>query len=290
MKNSRKVKISTFGSQITSAISVALVLVLLGIMAMMVTTSHRLVNDIRSNVGIIVKMLPAAADAEIDRVQKLINRQAGVASIEYSSPEKILADESEIMGENLAAILDQNPFGGEFDVRLLPKYAVSDSIEIIAKAIANDPSIDEIVTETAVVDNINAVLHRLTMVLLIIAIAMLIISFVLINNTVSLAVYSRRFIIHTMKLVGATSAFIRRPFLIAGIITGAVSAIVAIGLISALRAYASTFDPIVEDILVWKIMGCIFAGLLILGPMICLTASAIATNKYLRSGYDEMFK
>ena len=111
----------------------------------------------------------------------------------------------------------------------------------------------------------------------------------LINNTVSLAVYSRRFIIHTMKLVGATGAFIRRPFILAGIATGAIAAGVAIALLAALRAYAATFDPMVNLLLGWTDMAMIFIAMALLGILICALASTVATNRYLRADYDEMF-
>lgn len=286
----RKAKISTFGSQITSAISVALVLLLLGLMAMALVTSHRLADEIRSNVSIIAKVLPGATDVETDRVQRLINRSHGVAKVSYSSPEKILADESALMGEDLSEILDQNPFGGEFEISVDPGYVNSDSIEVIAAALREDPSVDEVVTETAVVDSINSVLGRLSAVLLVAAVALLVISFVLINNTVSLAVYSRRFIIHTMKLVGATGAFIRRPFLIAGLLTGGAAALLSIACVAGIRVYATTFDPLVDELLDWPAMAWIFAAMIALGPLICVAASAMATNRYLRLGYDDMFK
>lgn len=290
MKKNPKAKISSFGSQITSAISVALVLLLVGLMAMAMITSHRLADDIRSNVGIIVKMLPGAADAEIERVQRRISGCEGIAVATYSSPEKILADESELMGEDLSAMLDQNPFGGEFEVKVVPAYANNDSIAKITAIVGEDPSVDEIVTESEVVDSINSVLGRFSLAMSIIAAALLIISFVLINNTVSIAVYSRRFIIHTMKLVGATGAFIRRPFLIAGIVTGVASALIAIAAVAGIRAYAATFDATIDSLIGWGTMSWIFGGMLIAGPGICVAASAIATNRYLRADYDEMFK
>ena len=290
MKNPNKVKISTFGSQVTSAISVALVLILLGTMAMALVTADSLADNIRKNVGIVVKLMPGAPDIEIDRVQARLAAIPGIVSIDYSAPDKILEDESKLMGENLAEILDQNPFGGEFELKVAPGYVNSDSIAAMMSVFADDPRIDEIVSQTEVVDNINSILGKVSLVLLVVALALLIISFVLISNTVSLAVYSRRFIIHTMKLVGATASFIRRPFLWAGFFTGLVAAFVAIGCVIAIRTYAATFDPMVNDILVWQQMAWICGAMLVTGPLICIFASAIATNRYLKSSYDDMFK
>ena len=290
MKTPRREKISTLGSQVTSAISVALVLILLGAMAMAMVVSNRLADEIRGNIGLVVKVMPGASDADIDRVQQRLSALCASSAIAYSSPEKILADESELMGEDIGSFLDENPFGGEFEITLLPLFANPDSIGALTAKIAQDPAVDEVVSQTEVVANINSVLGRVSVVLLIVAAALLAVSIALINNTVSLAVYSRRFIIHTMKLVGATGAFIRRPFLLAALVTGLVASLGAIACVAGIRAYAATFDPAVEALLNWGAMAWIFAGMLLAGPLICMAASAIATNRYLRAGYDDMFK
>lgn len=289
MNKKPSAKISTLGSQLTSIISVALVLLILGILAMTVEASRRLSDDIRRNVGFVVKLPPTAADADINRVKQLVASTEGIASYTFSSPESILAEESRLMGDDLGEMLDENPFGAELEIKVKPDYALSDSIEALTAIISADEAVEEIVTETAVVDSVNSVLHRLSIVLLAIAAALLIISFVLINNTVSLAVYSRRFIIHTMKLVGATGGFIRRPFVLAGVATGAIAAAVAVGVLASLRAYGSTLDPMVDSTLPWSSMGWIFVAMALTGVAICALASTIATNHYLRADYDEMF-
>ena len=290
MTKRHSARISTFGSQITSVISVALVLLILGILAMTLEASRSLSDDIRRNIGFVVKLSPSASADDVNRVKHLVSASPAIDSYVFASPDNILAEESRLMGEDLGEMLDENPFGAEFDVRLKPRYACGDSIPAISAVIAADDAVDEIVTETAVVDSINSVIRRLTAILLAIAAALLIISFVLINNTVSLAIYSRRFIIHTMKLVGATGAFIRRPFLIAGLATGATAAAIAIAVLAAIRAYSTSFDAALDSALPWPSMGWIFAGVLACGLLICLIASIIATNRYLRADYDEMFK
>lgn len=290
MSKKRFAKISTLGSRLTSIISVTLVLLILGILGMTLVASHGLSDDIRSNMGFVVKLSPAASADDASRVKRLLGATPGLASYQFSSPESILAQESQLMGEDIETMLDgENPFGAEFDVKVKPDYACADSIGALSAAISKDAAVEEVVTDSAVVDNVNSVLHRLSIVLLAVATALLIISFVLINNTVSLAVYSRRFIIHTMKLVGATGAFIRRPFILAGIATGAIAAGVAIALLAGLRAYAATFDPMVNLLLGWADMALIFIAMALLGILICALASTVATNRYLRADYDEMF-
>lgn len=290
MSEKKSAKISTLGSRLTSIVSVTLVLIILGILAMTLEASRRLSDDIRQNMGFVVKLVPASTDVEVNRVKQLISRQKGISKYTFASAESILDEESKRMGENVAELLDQNPFGAEFEIKMKAESANGDSIARISEAIASDEAVEEIVTETAVVDSVNAVLKRLSIILVAVAVALLIISFVLINNTVSLAIYARRFLIHTMKLVGATGSFIRRPFIWAGVITGAVAGVVAAGLLAAIRAYSATFDPIVDSTLPWPAMGAIFAVIVVLGILICALASIFATNRYLRATYDQMFR
>lgn len=289
MTNHRSTRISTLGSQLTSIISVALVLIIVGILGMGFEASRRLSDDVRTNFGMIVKMSPSASEVAIGKVKSIIAHTPGVASCTFSSAESILAEESHLMGEDLSALLDENPFGAEFDIKVLPQYACADSLAVLSAAFSACSDIDNIVSQSSVVDNVNRLLHRLTVILIAIGIALLTISFVLINNTVSLAVYSRRFIIHTMKLVGATGAFIRRPFVTAAIASGVVSAFIAVAVVGAVRAYAASFDPVVESCLPWSAMAWIFAVMIAVGVAVCSLASAMATNRYLRANYDDMF-
>lgn len=282
-------RISTFGSRLTSIVSVTLVLLILGILAMTLKASGALGDNIRRNIGFIVKIDREAPDTEISRLKRELSAARFTQSIAFTPADEILRQESELMGQPLDSLLDENPFSPEFDIRVNPVYANSDSIAAIAARMQAVPSIDEVVTEEKIVDNINSGLSRLSIVLIAIALALLVISFVLINNTVSLAVYSRRFIIHTMKLVGATGAFIRRPFLLAGVSTGAIAGVAACAVIAGIRAYGSGLDPLFDELLPWASMWWIFLAIPLTGICICEVASFFATNRYLRADYDEMF-
>lgn len=282
-------RISTLGSRLTSIVSVTLVLIILGILGMTLRASSALSDNIRSNIGFVVKLSREASDIEAGTLRRQISEARFTESLVYSSAEAILAEESELMGTPLDSLLEENPFGAEIEVKVKPAYACTDSITAIAAAMETVPTIDEVVTQATVVDSVNSFLNRLSVVLLAIAAALLVISFVLINNTVSLAVYSRRFIIHTMKLVGATGAFIRRPFLLAGAGTGAIAGVAAAAILAGIRAYGATFDPIVDVLLPWWTMAWLLAAVIVAGVVICVLASVFATNRYLRADYDEMF-
>lgn len=291
MTKKHKTKISTLGSRVTSIVSVWLVLIILGLLGVTLQASHSMADDIRSRVGFVVKLMPSATDVDIQRVRRTVDAAPGIAAKEYMSPEAILAEETRHMGEDIQGMLaSENPYGAEFNIKVTPEYSVSDSIARLASRFELDPAVEEVVTQMAVVDSVNHVLTRMAWILAGVGAALLVISFVLINNTVSLAIYSRRFIIHTMKLVGATGAFIRRPFVLAGAVTGAVSAAAAIAVLAALRAYAATVDPTVAAMLPWSAMGVIFVLLAVVGTAVCALASVFATNRYLRAKYDDMFK
>lgn len=282
-------RISTFGSRLTSIVSVTLVLLILGILAMTLCSSATLGDNIKHNIGFIVKIDRDASANEISRLKRELSTARFTESMVYTDAADILRQESELMGQPIDSLLDENPFGSEIDIKVKRDYANSDSIAAIAMRMEIVPSVDEVVTETAVVDDINSALSRLSLLLGAIAIALLVISFVLINNTVSLAVYSRRFIIHTMKLVGATGSFIRRPFLLAGLATGAIAAACACLVLAGLRIYGSDIDPIFDILLPWGMMWIIFAGIFIIGLLICFVASVFATNRYLRADLDDMY-
>ncbi|MDE6131438.1 MAG: permease-like cell division protein FtsX, partial [Muribaculaceae bacterium] len=246
-------------------------------------------EQIRSNMGFIVKVQRDAAPDEINRLKQQLPAMPYTASAVYASPEQILQEESQYLGDAAEEMLDINPYNPEFDIKVKSEYASADSIEAIRRSLGTDPAIEEIITAPLTISNVNFFVSRITWILLGIAGALLLISFVLINNTVYLAVYSRRFIIHTMKLVGATPGFIRRPFLLAGVASGLVAGAVAAGILSASQFWLASLDPLFAQSLHWPDMVMICAGIILAGVLICTLASALATNRYLRSGYDEMF-
>lgn len=133
-------------------------------------------------------------------------------------------------------------------------------------------------------------MKSLALVLFVVAGALLLISFVLINNTVRLTVYARRFTIHTMKLVGATAGFIRRPFIWSSVINGVIAGIISIVVLGGLLFYLGTIDPEVLRVVDWRPAAMLFSGLFLAGILICALAAFFAANKYLRLGYDNMFK
>ena len=289
MAQRRSTRISTFGSQLTSIVSVSLVLLILGVLGLVAIAGRSGADMLKSNLGFIVKVERGAPESELNRLKQVFASAPFVASYVYSSSDEILASESQYLGEDITSLIDVNPYGAEFDVKVKPEYASVDSIESVSAMVAADKAVEEVLTETSMIAAVNSTLGRLTWILLAVATALLVISIVLINNTVHLAVYSRRFVIHTMKLVGATASFIRRPFIVAGAVNGLVSAAIASMILVVMVVYASKVDPLLASAFTFRLCALVVAAIFVVGVLICTMASMFATNHYLRADYDDMF-
>lgn len=281
-----------FSTRATATVSVALVLFILGIASIVGIATHRVTETIKENIGFVVLFNEDVTASDIAAVKNQLKAHPGVAKCEYSSPEVVLERWQKMVGEgeDICMLADVNPFVGEMDVHVTSKYALSDSINVIIAPLILMPQISDIKVHTEMIGRINSTLRSVTLGLFIVAVALLVISFVLIFNTVRLSVYARRFIIHTMKLVGATPGFIRRPFLVDNVVNGIVASMIAIAGLSLLVYYCRALDLSVASVLDWSILAPVFAGVVIVGVLLCLVASIFATNRYLRLSYDEMFK
>lgn len=282
--------ISTFSAQITATISVALVLLLIGIIAMLGIAAHSITRNIKENIGFDIVLTDTATDAEVNQLKSKWTASPYTASVRYYSKDDALMHWEEETGENLMDVLGVNPFSGELEVKVKADYASSDSINKIITPLKSLPYVHEVNVHTELVDSINRNINSVSLILIIITCALLFISFALINNTVRLTVYSRRFIIHTMKLVGATGSFIRRPFINANVVSGIISALIASAILAGTLYYLQGIDSGIASAITWPQAACVFAGILIIGIIICAVAALFATNKYLRLDYDDMFR
>ncbi len=279
----------SFGKHLTSTVSVGMVLLILGIVGCAAFAAGNITRHIRENLGFNMVMKMDADLTRINDMKKRLTASDFVASYDYMSPEEILEQENAYLGSDVEELLGTNPYQPEFNVRVKAQYASVDSLDKIISPLRNIDSVEEITVHTEMVESVNSNIGTLSLVLIALAAALLVISFVLINNTVRLTIYSARFLLHTMQLVGATNAFIRRPIIIGNILNGILAAVVAILLLCLLRVYAVSIDPDLALALPWSDLIYVFLGVVAGGIIICGTASWIATNKYLRQSYDDMF-
>lgn len=289
MADRKSRRISTLGSRLSSLASVALVLILIGVAALTGIAGRNLTDEVRRHLGFTVKMERDCPSRDIDRLKKALLESGAVDVLTFNSADDILAAESAYLGEDIISIIDENPYSAELDVRVRPAYSTPDSIAALVERYGRAQGVAEVITESAVIEGVDATLKRVGLVLVAVAAVLLAVSVALIHNTISLSIYARRFVIHTMKLVGATGAFIRRPFIRAAIAGGACAGLVASAVLCGMRVYASTLDPLLDAALPWLAVGLTCAALVLLGALICGLTATFATNRYLRSSYDSMF-
>ena len=288
-----KKKISYFSANVTAVISVALVLLLLGIVAVIGVGANGLSEKIKENIGFDISMKEDATEHQIAALRRDIAAAPFTARMKYVSKEDALEVWREETGEDLMAVLGFNPLTAEIEVHVRSNYSDVASIDRIAAGLKQKyTAIESVTTHRENIEAINRTLTQTALVLGVAAAAMLIISLALINNTVRMTIYSKRFLIHTMKLVGATPGFIRRPIVVSCMINGIIAAFVAVGLLSALLYYLgldSLAGEAVREAVPLEAVGATAAAMVVLGALLCCATAFFAANKYIRLDYDRLF-
>lgn len=280
---------SSVSVQLTATVSVALVLLLLGMVATLALAAHRITTDIKEHMGFDVVLVERSTLDDINHFKRLFSTAPYVASFRYFSPEEANETWHKEMGENLTELLDVNPFLPEFEINVKAEYACADSLDKIMLPLAEMAEVEQVNGHTEVVDHVNRNLSTIMMVLVLAVGALLPISFVLINNTVRLTIYSRRFTIHTMKLVGASRAYIRRPFLLSNMLQGAIAGIIASGALTGIYFYLWNLDASLRTVATVETLCIVCAAMIVIGPLLSLSAAAFATQRYLTMNYDDLF-
>lgn len=285
----KKSKISYFSANITPIISVSLVLLLLGIVAMLGLAANSLTDYVKENVGFDVVMKNDASQQDVKELKQLWTQAVYVNSVKFISKEDALSAWEKETGENLLEVLGVNPLSSEFEVRVKPQYASVDSLNKIEYDLNKYKSIDSVKMHKDVVEKINSNINSVVLVLGAVLVLLVIISFVLINNTVHLAVYSRRFIIYTMKLVGATSGFIRRPFVMTNVLNGFIASLLAIAMLSGLIYYVVEVNYDYSNLINITQIALVYLGLIVAGVVMCALAALLAANRFISLNYDELY-
>lgn len=280
---------SSLSVQLTATVSVTLVLLLLGMVATIGMSAHSVTTKIKERMGFDLVLTEESTLDDVNAFKQRFAQAPYVSSYLYHSPEEILDTWRQDMGENLDELLDMNPFLPEFEVNVKAAYSVPDSLDAIMLPLADMPQVQEINSHMEVAEDVNRSLSTLMMVLVVALLALLPISIVLINNTVRLTIFSQRFIIHTMKLVGASRGFIRRPFLISNTLQGLLAAVVACALLVGIYYYVWGVDASLQGVLSVQMLVMVCIGMTIAGPLLCVLCAAWSTQKYLTRSYDDLF-
>lgn len=288
MKKGKR-KRSLSGMQIfTSCISTALVLVLFGLVVFFVQVAHRLSDSVKEDLVVSVLLSDEAGQDAIQTYTQEMQQKIYIKQLDYISKEQALKEHIEEMGTDPEEFLGSNPFSPSLEVHLKADYANSDSLSWITRDIKSQPIVLNVVYQKDLIDSLNQNLQKVSLVLLILAALLTFVSFGLINSTVKMSLYANRFLIHTMKLVGARWSFIRRPFLARSFWIGLISAILANGVLIAGIHLFVHYDPVLENIITLHMVAIMGGAVLLAGILLTLTCSYFSVNKFLKMKAGEL--
>lgn len=276
-------------SFITSVISITLVLFLLGILGLLVLNAKRLSDYVKENIGFSIILKEDVKEVEIIRLQKNLDASKYVKSTEYITKKEAARELKKELGEDFVDFLGYNPLLASIDVHLQADYANPDSIKLIKKDLQGYEQIKEVFYQKSLVQLVNQNIRKISLIILIFSAFLFLIAIALINNTIRLSIYSKRFIINTMQLVGATKGFIRRPFIYRGMLQGIIAAFIAMGLLTgSVYFMQKEFDEIItlQDI---ETLAILYAGVLIFGVFISWISTLAAVNRYLKIKVDKLY-
>ena len=270
-------------------ISMSLVLFVLGILGFLLINANRLSNHVKQNIGFSVMIKEGVKDVDILQLQKWIDSKPYSLETDLVSKEDAAKELREQLGEDFITFLGYNPLLESIDIKLKASYANSDSLLILEEKLIKNDLIHEVYYQKDLVEKINENVRKMSIFLLSFCILLFIISFTLINNTIRLSVYSKRFLIRTMKLVGATNKFIKGPFLSESIYNGVYSSLVAICMLIGVFQLLQSDMPDFLNIRDFKSMGILFACIFVAGILFTWLSTFFALRKYLRIKESEIY-
>lgn len=274
---------------LSSVISISLVLLLVGVASMLLVNARSVSDYFKENMQISVMMKQNVSDEAALEFKESLENERYIKSTTFISKEQGQRELADQLGEDFLDIFETSPIPVSIDVTLEADYVSADSLEVVRSEIARNKLVDEVVYQRSLVDALNANLSRISMILGVFIALLLFISFVLINNTVRLNVFARRFTIHTMKLVGATRSFIRAPFLVQSAFQGIFAAFIAIiALVVIMYFLRSGFEQLFE-IFRLDLLLAVFAIVLVCGLAICLISTYFVVNKLVSLRKDELY-
>ena len=275
---------------VTLCISTSMVLVLLGLVVLSVLTSRNLSVWVKENLTVTVMLSDDASVNDAKRLCKALYHRPYSRNIDYVSKEQALKEQSAAMGSDPSEFLGANPFVATLELQLKSDYANRDSLSWIVKELKKSPVVTDVAYQADLMDEVNRNLTHINFVLLFLALLLTFVSFALINNTVRLSVYSRRFIIHAEKLVGASWGFIRKPFLNQALIVGVIAAILAIGALGLIVYGLWYYEPAILTVITWKEMAITGVAVMLFGIIITAVCSWISVGHFLRMTAGDLYK
>ncbi len=275
---------------VTSCISTTMVLILLGMVVFFVLTARNLSVYVRESINFSILLSDDTKETNIIKFKKDLDKRQYVKECQYISKKDALKEHSEAMGADPEKFLGYNPFSASLEIKLNSAYANSDSLQWIEKEIKKNKAVTEIVYPQALMDAVNSNIRKVSVVLLGIAALLTLVSFALINNTIRLAIYSRRFLIHTMTLVGASWGFIRRPFLLSNVWIGILSGLLANGVLWGGSRLLLRYEPELTEVITSGVMAGVALTVMLFGVVITFVCAYLSIDRYLRMCTNKLYQ
>lgn len=276
-------------SYATTVMSLSLVLFMLGLLSLIILQASRLSNYVRENIGFSIILKEDVKESHIIEMQKRLDMEDYVKSTEYIPRERAAQELMEDLGEDFVEFLGYNPLLPSLDVRLNASYANVDSLAVIEQNLLANDDVKEVFYEKNLVHLVNENLRKIGVIMLGFSMLLLLVAAALINNTIRLSVYAKRFLIRSMQLVGATQSFIRRPFVLSGILQGIYGALVALLFLSLVLYFMRRQLPeiiLLQDSVLYL---SVFGFVLVAGIVLSWISTYFAVRKYLKINTDSLY-
>lgn len=275
---------------ISTIFSIALVLLMLGMLGLILVHAKNLSNYVKENIVLNIIVDEGAKEADVIQFQKELNSNPAVKNTQYVNKEMAARNLTNDLGEDFVNFLGYNPLLSTVDVYLKADYANNKSIDALKASIGKNPVVKEVIYQSSLIDMVNKNINTIGLIILGFAAILLIISIALINNTIRLAIYSQRFLIKSMQLVGATRNFIRKPFVLIAALHGLIAAFIAILILLGILYYVQREIPEIVVLRNYTEFGIILLGLIGVGIFITGISTSFAVSKYLRLKTYDLYR
>ena len=276
-------------SYITSGISISLVLVLVAAAAVLAANAGGVARWVKENMSVVVMLKQSASEKEGRALAEELAGRPYVKESRFVTKEEGAAEMKELLGEDFLSVFESSPIPLSIELKLDGDAITTDSLGVIKASLLENPRVEEVVYQEALVETLNANLRRIGLVLGIVILLLLIISFALINNTVRLNIYARRFTIHTMSLVGARRSFIARPFVWQAVVQGAISGLIASALLYAGLRLLGRDSGLLALLLDMRLVWLVLVGTVLLGIAICVVSTLLVVNRVAYISKDDLY-
>jgi cell division transport system permease protein len=274
---------------VSTIISISLVLFMLGVLGIILLNAKKISDHVKENIGFSLYLKEGLSENDISRLQQVLEAKDYTNRIEYINKEEAAEIMKKELGEDFVEFLDFNPLSGSVDLYLNAAYAEEGSAKLIENELKRLPAIKMVDYQMDLIAAVNKNVKKIGLVLLGFSVLLLIVVIALINNTIRLAIYSKRFLIKTMQLVGATGGFIRRPFVARGVLNGFISGVIAIVLLSGVMYSIKSNLPEFFELQNFNVYGILFGLVVLLGILISWVSTSLAVRKFLRMQSGDLY-